>query len=77
MVSIIDQSPTDYLLYYKRATTYFSLQRLSSAQDDFDKVLSLTSNTFNNAHLMKVRIYTRDGHFASAGTSLSKLKAKR
>ena len=29
-----------------------------------DKVLSLTSNTFNNAHLMKSRIYIRDGHFS-------------
>ena len=73
----IDQSPTDYLLYYKRATAYFSLQRHGSAQDDFDKVLSLTSNTFDNAHLMKARIYTRDGHFASARTSLSfYIKAK-
>ena len=77
MVLLIDQSPTDYLLYYKRATAYFSLQRHGSAQDDFDKVLSLTSNTFDNAHLMKARIYTRDGHFASARTSLSLyIKAK-
>lgn len=72
-----DQSPVDYLLYYKRATAYLSLQRHSSALDDFDKVLSLTSNTFDNAHLMKARIYTRDGHFASARTSLSfYIKAK-
>lgn len=77
MVDIVDQSPTDYLLYYKRATAYFSLQRHGSAQDDFDKVLSLTSNTFDNAHLMKARIYTRDGHFASARTSLAfYIKAK-
>jgi len=67
----IDQSPTDYLLYYKRATAYFSLQRHSSALEDFDKVLSLTSNTFDNAHLMKARIYTRDGHFSLASKSLA------
>ncbi|KAF9478422.1 hypothetical protein BDN70DRAFT_879947 [Pholiota conissans] len=73
----IDQSPTDYLLYYKRATAYYSLQRHNSALEDFDKVLSLTSNTFDNAHLMKARIFTREGHFSLAATSLaSYVKAK-
>ena len=73
-----DQSPADYLLYYKRATAYFSLQRHTSALEDFERVLSLTSNTFDNAHLMKSRIYTRDGDFASARTSLALyLKAKK
>jgi DnaJ family protein C protein 3 len=66
-----DQSPSDYLLYYKRATAYFSLQRHTSALDDFEKVLSLTSNTFDNAHLMKSRIYIRDGHFSLARESLT------
>ncbi|KAG9219635.1 hypothetical protein CCMSSC00406_0006043 [Pleurotus cornucopiae] len=66
----IEQSPTDYLLFYKRATAYFSLNRHSSALDDFEKVLSLTSNTFDNAHLMKARIHTKDGHFADARTAL-------
>ncbi|KAF9567663.1 hypothetical protein CPC08DRAFT_814158 [Agrocybe pediades] len=73
----IDQSPTDYLLYYKRATAYYSLQRHNSALEDFDKVLSLTSGTFDNAHLMKARIYSREGHFSLAKTSLaSYVKAK-
>ncbi|KDR71063.1 hypothetical protein GALMADRAFT_254233 [Galerina marginata CBS 339.88] len=73
----IEQSPTDYLLYYKRATAYLSLQRHNSALEDFDKVLSLTSNTFDNAHLMKARIYTRDGHFSLAKPSLAMyVKAK-
>ncbi|KIK05368.1 hypothetical protein K443DRAFT_91478 [Laccaria amethystina LaAM-08-1] len=67
----IDQSPSDYLLFYKRATAYFSLQRHTSALDDFEKVLSLTSNTFDNAHLMKSRIYIRDGHFSLARESLT------
>ncbi|KAF5309268.1 hypothetical protein D9619_012758 [Psilocybe cf. subviscida] len=66
----IEQSPTDYLLYYKRATAYLSMQRHTSALEDFDKVLSLTSNTFDNAHLMKARIHTRDGHFGLAKKSL-------
>ena len=68
---VADQSPSDYLLYYKRATAYLSMQRHASALEDFDKVLSLTSNTFDNAHLMKARIHTRDGHFDLAKTSLA------
>ncbi|RDB30413.1 DnaJ subfamily C member 3 [Hypsizygus marmoreus] len=66
----IDQSPSDYLLYYKRATAYFSLSRHGPALDDFDKVLSLTSGTFDNANLMKARIHLRDGHFDLARESL-------
>jgi DnaJ family protein C protein 3 len=66
----IDQSPADYLLYYKRATALFSLSRHASALDDFDKVLSLTSGTFDNAYLMKARIQTRDGNFQAAHEAL-------
>jgi len=74
----IAQSPADYLLYYKRATAYFSLQRHSSALDDFEKVLSLTGNTFDTAHLMKSRIYLRDGDYANARHSLAAyLRAKK
>lgn len=66
----IDQSPADYLLYYKRATAYFSLSRHAPALEDFDKVLSLTSGTFDNANLMKARIHTREGHFDLAKEAL-------
>lgn len=66
----IDQSPADYLLYYKRATAYFSLSRHTPALDDFDKVLSLTSGSFASANLMKARIHTRDGHFDLARDAL-------
>ncbi|KAF8075747.1 hypothetical protein FPV67DRAFT_1617228 [Lyophyllum atratum] len=73
----IDQSPTDYLLYYKRATAYFSLSRHGPALDDFDKVLALTSGTFDNANLMKARIHARDGHFDLAREALAAyVKAK-
>ncbi|TFK66588.1 hypothetical protein BDN72DRAFT_141582 [Pluteus cervinus] len=67
----IDQSPADYLLYYKRATSYYSLNRHSAALGDFEKVLSLTSNTFDNAHLMKARIHLKDGDFELAQDSLA------
>lgn len=66
----IDQSPTDYLMYYKRATAYFSLARHALALEDFDKVLSLTSGTFDNANLMKARIHTREGNFVQAREAL-------
>ncbi len=53
------------------------MQRHSSALEDFDKVLSLTSNAFDNAHLMKSRIHVRDGHLSLAQSSLnSYIKAK-
>ncbi|KAJ8516418.1 hypothetical protein ONZ45_g6293 [Pleurotus djamor] len=72
----IEQSPADYLLFYKRATALLSMNRHSSALDDFDKVLSLTSNTFDNAHLMKARIHTKDGHFSEARESLNLFTSK-
>ncbi|PPQ82954.1 hypothetical protein CVT24_012878, partial [Panaeolus cyanescens] len=75
----IDQSPTDYLLYYKRATAYFSMQRHTSALDDFEQVLKLTSGTFDNAHLMKARIHVKEGMGGLARDSLRlyiKAKAK-
>ncbi|KIM77025.1 hypothetical protein PILCRDRAFT_630521 [Piloderma croceum F 1598] len=70
----IEQSPTDYLLYYKRGTSYFSLSRHSSALEDFTKVLSLTSNTFDGAHLMSAKIHARDGHWSEARKALDSHK---
>ncbi|KAL1720677.1 hypothetical protein EV715DRAFT_249892 [Schizophyllum commune] len=72
----IDQSPADYLLYWKRATAYYSLNRYTSALDDFDKVLSLTSNTFDNAHLMKARIFAKEGKFAEARDEVEKYQKR-
>ncbi|KAL0568435.1 hypothetical protein V5O48_013547 [Marasmius crinis-equi] len=67
----IEQSPSDYLLYYKRATAYLSLSRHALALDDFDKVLQLTSNTFENAFLMKARIHLKEGDYTAAQSTLS------
>jgi DnaJ family protein C protein 3 len=71
-----EQSPADYLLYYKRATAYFSLSRHSNALDDFDKVLSLTSNSFDNALLMKAKIHAKDGRWAESRVALQSYLAK-
>ena len=73
----IEHSPTDYLLYYKRATAYLSLSKHSSALDDFDKVLSLTSDTFDLAYLMKARIHTRDGNFEPARKALAAYRTSK
>jgi len=47
------------------------MQRHASALEDFEKVLSLTFNSFDNAHLMKARIYAREGQFSLAQPSLN------
>lgn len=63
---ITDLSPIDYLLYYKRATSYYSLQKHQLALQDFDKVLELTERGFEKALLMKARIYTKEGMWSEA-----------
>ncbi|KAF7314087.1 hypothetical protein HMN09_00567800 [Mycena chlorophos] len=64
----IEQSPADYLLYYKRGTAYLSLGRHSSALDDFTHVLTLTP--LPSAYLMQARIHAKDGDFAAARAAL-------
>ncbi|KAJ7828387.1 hypothetical protein B0H14DRAFT_3088234 [Mycena olivaceomarginata] len=66
----IEQSPADYLLFYKRATAYLSLGRHGSALDDFAHVLTLTP--LPSAYLMQARIHTKDGDFALARAALKK-----
>ncbi|KAI9566716.1 hypothetical protein HD554DRAFT_2114540 [Boletus coccyginus] len=72
----ISLSPGDYLLLYKRATAYFSLSRHSSALDDFSKVLELTSGEFDKAIMMMAKIYTKDGDFAQAKSTLDTYASK-
>jgi DnaJ homolog subfamily C member 3 len=69
-------APNDYLLYYKRATAYFSMNRHPQAHGDFDKVLELTSHSFDKAYLMKARIYARDGQFPAARDAIKKYNSK-
>ncbi|KAI0075431.1 DnaJ-domain-containing protein [Panus rudis PR-1116 ss-1] len=72
----IELSPADYVLYYKRATAYYSSNRHSQALADFDHVLSLTGDSFDRAHIMKARIHARDGNFVSAKEEIKKYNAK-
>ncbi|KIY44154.1 DnaJ-domain-containing protein [Fistulina hepatica ATCC 64428] len=72
----IEQSPADYLLYWKRATAHYSLNRHAAALEDYDKVISLTSNSFDSAHLMKARVHTKEGQFDLAHAALARYLAK-
>lgn len=74
--SLVEQSPADYLLYYKRATAYYSLSRHQAALSDFDKVLELTSDSFDKAYLMKARILAKDGRWTEAREAIKKYMAK-
>jgi DnaJ family protein C protein 3 len=62
-------------LYYKRATAYFSLSKHPSALQDFEKVLELTSGSFDKAHFMKARIHAKDGSWTEAKESLESYKS--
>jgi len=76
LISLAEQSPVDPTLYYKRATAYFSLGRHANALADFDQVLTLTSDTFEKAHLMKAKIHAKEGRWADAREALKHYRAK-
>jgi len=69
----ISRDPSNYLTFFKRATTYLSLGRTAQASDDFAQVLALKPG-FEGAHVQLGRIKQRgadwDGareQFAQAG----------
>ncbi|CAK5264159.1 unnamed protein product [Mycena citricolor] len=64
----IEQSPADYLLFYKRGTAYLSSGRHAAALEDFGHVLKITP--LPSAYLMQARIHTKDGDFALARAAL-------
>ena len=72
----ISLSPGDYLLFYKRATAYLSLNRHTNALDDFSKVLDLTSGEFDRAILMVSKIHMKDGDWTRAKDTLDSYAAK-
>lgn len=76
MLTKSTEGAPEYLLYYKRATAYYSAGRYASALADFDQVLSLTNDTFDKANLMKARIFTKEGRFAEARDALRKYTVK-
>ncbi|KAI9245776.1 hypothetical protein BY458DRAFT_528461 [Sporodiniella umbellata] len=67
----IQQDPSDYLSYYKRATAYLSLGKTDSAIEDFTKILELKPG-FRQALLQRAKIYVADGNYALAKEGLDK-----
>lgn len=72
----IELSPADYLLYYKRATAYFSLSRHSAALDDVEAVLRMTDGSFYQAFMMKARIHSKEGEWTKARQELKRFTDK-
>jgi DnaJ family protein C protein 3 len=69
----IARDPTNYLSFFKRATTYLSLGRANLATEDFNKVLALRPS-FQGAHIQLAKIKAKaadwDGakaEYAAAG----------
>ncbi|TGJ80238.1 hypothetical protein E0Z10_g8516 [Xylaria hypoxylon] len=72
----IARDPSDYLTFFKRATTYLSIGRTSQATSDFNKVLELRPG-FEGAHLQlgKLKAKGADWDGAKAQYLLAKQKA--
>ena len=69
----VGRDPSDYLTYFKRATTYLSLGRASQATDDFTKVLALRPG-FEAAHLQLGKIKQRVADWDGAREQLRQAK---
>ena len=61
----ISRDPNDYLTFFKRATTYLSLGRVTQATSDFNKVLNLRPG-FEGAHIQLGKIKARSGDWDGA-----------
>jgi DnaJ homolog subfamily C member 3 len=61
----ISRDPNNYLTYFKRGATYLSLGRMSQAQQDFDKVLSIKPG-FEGALLQRAKIKSKNGDWDAA-----------
>ncbi|KAK3384758.1 hypothetical protein B0H63DRAFT_413457 [Podospora didyma] len=61
----IARDPSNYLTFFKRATTFLSLGRTSQADADFNKVLSLKPG-FEGAHVQLGKIKARGADWAAA-----------
>lgn len=69
----IAKDPTNYLTFFKRATTYLSLGRTSQATDDFEKVLSLKPG-FEGAHVQLGKLKARTADWDAAKEHYKKAK---
>jgi len=61
----VARDPSNYLTFFKRATTYLSLGRTNQATEDFNKVLALKPG-FEGAHVQLAKIRTKAGDWEGA-----------
>lgn len=61
----VARDPSDYLTYFKRATTHLSLGRTSQAADDFQKCLQLRPG-FEGAHVQLAKLKARSADWDGA-----------
>ena len=73
---LLELSPIDYLLFYKRAMAYMSLSRHPQALDDFESVIKLSKGSVDRAYLMKGQIYVKEAMWKEAREAVLKLKTK-
>jgi DnaJ family protein C protein 3 len=71
----ISRDPTNYLTFFKRATTYLSLGRMTQATEDFEKALSLKPG-FEGAHVQLGKLKARLGDWDGAKDHYKKAKKK-
>lgn len=69
----IARDPSNYLTFFKRATTYLSLGRTSQATDDFNKVLALKPG-FEGAHIQLGKLKARGADWDAAREHYEKAK---
>ncbi|EGS19372.1 uncharacterized protein CTHT_0048310 [Thermochaetoides thermophila DSM 1495] len=69
----VAKDPTNYLTFFKRATTYLSLGRTAQAADDFEKVLKLKPG-FEGAHVQLGKLKARTGDWDAAKAHYKKAK---
>ncbi|KAG0234974.1 hypothetical protein B0O80DRAFT_409026 [Mortierella sp. GBAus27b] len=70
----IDQDPTNYLSYFKRATTYLTLGRNHQALSDFTTILKLKPD-FNQALFQRGKLYAKSGEFGKAKEDLQQYRS--
>ncbi|KZT51829.1 hypothetical protein CALCODRAFT_503074 [Calocera cornea HHB12733] len=64
-----DPGTPEYLLYYKRATAYYSLSRYQQALEDYRKVYELNGGMYR-VLLQEARCHVSSGQFAAARAAL-------
>lgn len=67
----VQKDDSNYLSYFKRATTRLSLGKTSGALDDFAKILQIKPD-FDQALYQRAKIYTKEGQYTDAINELDK-----